>query len=235
MKTIINNKLIFYIKKKELNHTIEYLNMLLNKKLYMKKTIIQYYYIKYILIFICKYLKLIFKDNNWSILYLFYSGIIYFKLHNYFNSNFVYYKKLKYNIIIINYLFKQLKLTLCYFNFKNFNFSVGKVLSSLNIVEKFKKKSKKGEDYFYEYIKLYLWKYKYLFLGIMYSILKFKQIFKRINFNNKLIKLFLKRFKLKVIINYAYKPNSYSYFKKIKSIKRKFRKKFIKYENNNLI
>jgi hypothetical protein len=152
-----------------------------------------------------------------------------------FKINYYFYKKLKYNIIILNYYKKHLKLNIKYFNKYNLDFSVGTILKRYGVIEKYQKKSNKGEKIFFEYLTLYILKHYYLYTKINYSIFKVKQISKNFKIYFKFLKFISKKFKLKISINQLILPNNFNYNKKIKSIKRKFKKKNIKFENNNIL
>ncbi len=191
--------------------------------------------------FLTKFFKLFFKikiisnkNKYWYSKYLYFISYIYIKNKIKYKKNFKEYKRFKYNIIILNFYNKQTRVDLKYFNKYNISFSVGVILKRYGIKEKFQKKSLRGEKIFFEYLNLYILKHYYLFTKINLSILKIKQITRRIRFPLKFIKLLLKRFKLDLIISQPFQPNNYKFNKKIKAIKKRLKKKNIKYENENI-
>ena len=152
-----------------------------------------------------------------------------------YKLNYNLYKIIRYNIIILNYYKKHLKLNIKYYNKYNLDFSVGNILKRYGVTEKYQKKSSKGEKIFFEYIVLYILKHFYLYKKINFSIIKVKQISKNIRIYLKFLKFISVKFKLKLSIYQLFLPNNFNYNKKIKAIKRKFKKKNIKFENNQLI
>lgn len=108
--------------------------------------------------------------------------------------------------------------------------SVGKVLSSLNVLKKSNKKTTKGIKLFSEYIYNFFLKYKIIFNKNNHFILKIKNINKRVYIDTKILNIIFRSLNIKSIIYYSKIPNSYCFKKKIKSIKKRLKKKLIKYK-----
>lgn len=126
---------------------------------------------------------------------------------------------------------KQLRLILSFFNKKVINITTGKILASLNILQKSKKKSTKGEKLFIEYTTNFLKK------KIESEVASVRTIFKIINvnktnfFNKKILKLLFTKFNIIATLNILKYPNKIARFKKIRSIKKRLRKIILKREN----
>lgn len=165
-------------------------------------------------------------NHNWYYIYY---------INNLFSNNLTdsYNKNLfeKYNIITINCKSKQFRFNIISFKNKIYNLTVGRVLSSLNMLEKSKKKSNKGERLFIEYLNNFLNLNKKNFGLSKLSILKIKNSRTKFKLNNSFFKILNLNFNITKII-YDYKlPNNYSKFKKVRSIKKRIKKKIIKMEN----
>lgn len=137
----------------------------------------------------------------------------------------------KQNIITINLRSKQTRISIISSKLTIFNLTVGKVLSSLNLKNKSKKKSNKGERLFLEYLINFLINNTNKFGLNRLATIKIIGFKKGTTINELFMKLFNKNFNLTSII-YDFKiANNYSKFKKIRSIKRRLRKRIIKNEN----
>lgn len=137
----------------------------------------------------------------------------------------------KYNIITINFKSKQFRLSILTYKNKVLNLTVGKVLSSLKIVDKSKKKTNKGERLFAEYFENLLNSTIKYFGKSKISVLKIINSRLKTRLNNSILKILNNKFKISKLI-YDYKiANNYSKFKKIRSIKKRIKKRIIKLEN----
>ena len=169
-------------------------------------------------------------ENN----YIYYWYYIYY-INSIFNNsltdkNFNYNYE-KYNILVLNFKYKQLRLTVLSFKNKVLNFTVGRVLSSLKILDKSKKKTNKGERLFLEYINNFFFKTNKFYGKNMISILKIKNFKPKSSLNNNLISNINKIFLISKVI-YDFKvPNNFLKFKKLRSIKKRIKKKIIKLNN----
>nr|YP_740785.1 Ymf61 [Tetrahymena paravorax]ABI51694.1 Ymf61 [Tetrahymena paravorax] len=171
--------------------------------------------------------------NNWNWYYMYYISNNYEKvISNKLNYSFIDNDKI--NLITINLKSKQLKISINSANKKIFNLTVGKVLSNLNISEKAKKKSNKGERLFIEYIINFLETKSQFFGTNKKGLLKIKYLKKASKISELLLKNLNKYFRITNIITYYNISNSYLKFKKIRSIKRRLTKKIIKNESYNL-
>jgi hypothetical protein len=133
--------------------------------------------------------------------------------------------------LTVNFKNKQLRLNIITNTNKIFNLTVGRVLSTLNILDKSKKKTNKGERLFFEYLGNFF-KNNYKFFGISkISILKIINIKK----NSKLSEHIIRFLNLKLIISkivYDFRiPNNFSKLKKVRSIKKRIKKRIVKNEN----
>lgn len=108
--------------------------------------------------------------------------------------------------------------------------SVGKVLSSLSNLKKANKKTVKSIKLFSEYIYNFFLKYKIIFNKKNFFILKIKNINKRIYIDTKILNIIFRSLNVKGTIYSNSIPNNYFFKKKIKSIKRRLKKKILKYE-----
>lgn len=212
LNSYIEYKIDSFLYMKLLNHNIK-------KSNFFKKNI----YNIYIVIF--KYINYINYLHNivyWSYKYIYYIHI--------FNTV-ILQKDFKNNLIVLNYSSKQLILNINMNNGYTTIITVGKVLSSLNILKKSNKKTVKSLKLFSEYIYNFFIKFKKIFNKKKIFILKIKNTNKHLYIDIKLLNILYRILNIKHII-YSHKiPNSYFFFKKIKSIKRRLKKKLIKYEN----
>lgn len=167
--------------------------------------------------------------NIWNWYYIYYINNLFFK--NLINKN----NKStfeKYNLIVINYKSKQIRLTINTSKNTIYNLSVGRVLSSLSIREKSKKKSSKGERLFIEYLPNFIKNKNFKFGIKKLLIIKLKNFKKSVNLNETIYKILNKNF---FIVNTIYDfkiPNNFNKLKKIRSIKRRLKKRIIKDENS---
>lgn len=168
------------------------------------------------------------ESSAWNWYYLYYINYIF--NNNLINannsSNFE-----KYNIISINLRSKQFRLSIITSKNTIYNLSIGRALSTLNLLDKFTKKSNKGERLFVEYLTNFLLE-KTEKLGLnkiaILNILGFK---KGYDISESIIKLLSKNFLISNIVNIFKLPNNYSKLKRIKSIKRRLKKRIVKGEN----
>lgn len=170
------------------------------------------------------------NSNNliWNWYYLYYINNLFF--YNLINKN----NKStyeKFNIISINLKSKQYRISINSSRDTIFNLSVGRVLASLNILIKSKKKSNKGERLFIEYLTNFFKSIKNKFGDKKLAIIKLIGIKKNYNINEGVFKLLNKNFYIINLINELKLPNSYFKYKKIRSIKRRLKKRIIKDEN----
>ena len=172
------------------------------------------------------------KNNElskiWNWYYLYYiSNLFFYNLINKNNKG----TFEKPNLLVINLRSKQLRISINTSRGTIFNLSVGRVLASLGLNNKSKKKSNKGDRLFIEYLANFF-KNNINKFGIkklcIIKVLGFKKgytisenIFKMINKNFFILNL-IDEFKL---------PNNYFKFKKVRSIKRRLKKRIIKDEN----
>lgn len=176
-----------------------------------------------------------FTLNNIDLIYIWNWYHLYY-VNNLYSKNLISKKNKstfeKYNLITINIKSKQLRISLISVKNTIFNLTVGRVLSSLNINTKSKKKSNKGERLFIEYLENFL-KFKIYKFGIKkLAIIKLKGYKKNLNLNETIYKLFNKNFNIVGFINDFKIPNNFFKFKKIRSIKRRLKKRIIKDENS---
>lgn len=137
----------------------------------------------------------------------------------------------KYNLITLNFKSKQTRLNILSFKNKILNLTVGKVLKSLNILEKSKKKTSKGNRLFIEYLNNYLNNSNYLFGSSKLAVLKFINTKTKSKINNNILKILNQQFNISKIIYKFNISNNYSKLKKIRSIKKRLKKRIIKLEN----
>lgn len=163
---------------------------------------------------------------NWYYIY-YITSLLKKNLTDKFNNNLFE----KYNIITINFKSKQTRLNIISFKNKILNLSVGKVLKSLNILEKSKKKTSKGDRLFIEYLGNYLNNSQQLFGLAKLAILKFINFKTKNKINNNILKILNKQFSISKIIYKFNIANNYFNFKKIRSIKKRLKKRIVKLEN----
>lgn len=173
------------------------------------------------------------KNSNfikiWNWYYIYYINNLFSKNLINKNNNNTFEKN---NLIVFNLKSKQIRLTINSTKNTIFNLSVGKILASLNIKEKSKKKSNKGERLFIEYLINFFKNNINKFGNKKLTIIKLKYYKKNYNLNENLFKTLNKNL---YIINTIYDfkiPNNFSKFKKIRSIKRRLKKRIIKDENS---
>nr|YP_740829.1 Ymf61 [Tetrahymena pigmentosa]ABI51738.1 Ymf61 [Tetrahymena pigmentosa] len=163
---------------------------------------------------------------NWYYIYYINNLFFYNLINNNNKNNFE-----KYNILVINLKSKQLRISINSSKNTIFNLSVGRVLSTLNIDIKSKKKSNKGERLFIEYITNFLNNNKNFFGLKKLCIIKIIGLKKNFTINEGIFKLLNKNFFILNLINELKLPNNYFKYKKIRSIKRRLKKRIIKDEN----
>nr|NP_149388.1 ymf61 [Tetrahymena thermophila]AAK77585.1 ymf61 [Tetrahymena thermophila]6Z1P_Bk Chain Bk, Ymf61 [Tetrahymena thermophila SB210] len=164
----------------------------------------------------------------WYWYYLYYIKNIYFKNLINKNNNYVFEKP---NIFVFNIKSKQIRLAVLTSKNYVYNLTVGKILSSLNIKEKSKKKSNKGERLFSEYLENFFKNKNIRFGTKKLAIIKLKYFKKGFKLHESIFKTLNKNL---FIINTIYDfkvPNNFFKFKKIRSIKKRIKKKLIKDEN----
>nr|YP_740740.1 Ymf61 [Tetrahymena malaccensis]ABI51649.1 Ymf61 [Tetrahymena malaccensis] len=164
----------------------------------------------------------------WYWYYLYYLKNIYFKNLINKNNNSTYEKP---NIFIFNLKSKQIRLAILTSKNYVYNLTVGKILASLNIKEKSKKKSNKGERLFSEYLENFFKNKNNRFGLKKLIIIKLKYFRKGFKLHDSIFKILNKNF---FILNNIYDfkiPNNFNKFKKIRSIKKRIKKKIIKDEN----
>lgn len=137
----------------------------------------------------------------------------------------------KYNIITINFKNKQFRLNIVSFKNKIINLTVGKVLVSLNILDKSKKKTNKGERLFIEYLSNYLNNTQNLYGSSKLAVLKIINGRSTSKLNNNILKILNFKFNISKLIYSFNISNNYSKLKKIRSIKKRLKKRIIKLEN----
>lgn len=177
--------------------------------------------------------KITYKNFNfikiWNWYYIYYINNLFSKnLINKNNNN----TFERYNLITFNLKSKQIRITINSSKNTIFNLSVGKILSSLNIKEKSKKKSSKGERLFIEYLSNFFKNNINKFGNKKLTILKLKYYKKNANLNENIFKTLNKNLFITSTIHDLKIPNNFSKFKKIRSIKRRLKKRIIKDENN---
>ena len=137
----------------------------------------------------------------------------------------------KHNLIVINFKSKQLRINILSTKNKILNLSVGRVLATLKIKEKSKKKTNKGERLLLEYLNNFFVKTIKLYGISRLSILKIVNGRIKTKLSNSLLKKLNQTFKITKIV-YDYKiSNNFLKLKKIRSIKKRIKKKIIKQEN----
>ena len=165
-------------------------------------------------------------SNIWNWYYVYYINFLFVK--NLTPSNFDLFEK--YNIIATNFKSKQFRLSIIASNNNIYNLTVGRVLASLNIKEKSKKKSDKGERLFVEFL-LNFFKKNNLKFGLnRYAIFKITGLKKKYSIRDSILKVLNKNFNIIAVINNFSTPNNYSKFKKVRSIKRRLKKRIVKNE-----
>lgn len=165
-------------------------------------------------------------SNIWNWYYLYYINFIFTK--NLTINNFDLFEK--YNTIVTNFKSKQFRLSIISSKNNIFNLSVGRVLASLNINEKSKKKSDKGERLFVEFLLNFFKKNNMKFGLNKYAIFKIIGLKKKNTIRDAILKSLNINFNILFFINDFNMPNSYSKFKKIRSIKRRLKKRIVKNE-----
>lgn len=137
----------------------------------------------------------------------------------------------KYNIITLNLKKKQLRLTILTQKNKVLNLTVGLVLATLNILDKSKKKTNKGERLFIEYLSNFF-KNVSKFTNINSpTILKIIYSRPKSKIHSNIIKLLNNNFLISKIIFDFKIANNYTKLKKIRSIKKRIKKKIIKLDS----
>lgn len=165
----------------------------------------------------------------WYWYYLYYIKNIYFKNLINKHNNFTFEKA---NIFVFNMKSKQIRLSILTSKNYTYNLTVGKILSSLNIKEKSKKKSNKGERLFSEYLENFF-KNKNIKFGIKkLSIIKLKYFKKNFKLHDSIFKILNKNLFIINTIHDFKIANNFSKFKKVRSIKKRIKKKLIKDENS---
>lgn len=231
-KEFLDKKSIFFYEGYKWEFTIDLINNInvynLNKNLNLLS-------LEYSIIF-NEFLTVMRKTNIYSdkLNYLYYWYYLYY-INSLFKNNLT--DKLninlfeKYNLITLNFKSKQTRLNILSFKNKILNLTVGKVLKSLNILEKSKKKTSKGNRLFVEYLNNYLNNSKSLFGISKLAILKFINIKTKNKINNNILKILNQQFNISKIIYKFNISNNYSKLKKIRSIKKRLKKRIIKLEN----
>lgn len=138
----------------------------------------------------------------------------------------------KINLIVFNLKSKQIRITINTATKTIYNLSTSRVLRSLGIREKAKKKSNKGERLFIEYLENYLRIYNFIFGSKKVAIFKINFLKKNTNILKTIFKLFNKYTKVISFIVDNKISNNYKKLKKIRSIKKRLKKKIIKDENS---
>ena len=165
-------------------------------------------------------------SNIWNWYYMYYINSLF--INNLTSNNFDLFEK--YNIIATNFKSKQFRLSIITSNNSIYNLTIGRVLASLNIKEKSKKKSDKGERLFVEFL-LNFFKKNNLKFGLnKYAIFKITGLKKKYSIRDSILKTLNKNFNILAMINNFSIPNNYSKFKKIRSIKRRLKKRIVKNE-----
>lgn len=165
-------------------------------------------------------------SSVWNWYYLYYINFLFTK--NLTLKNFDLFEK--YNLIVTNFKSKQFRLSIITSKNNIFNLSVGRVLASLNIYEKSKKKSDKGERLFVEFL-LNFFKKNNLKFGLnKYAIFKITGLRKKNTIRDAILKTLNTNFNILFFVNNFNTPNNYSKFKKIRSIKRRLKKRIVKNE-----
>ena len=165
-------------------------------------------------------------ENNWY--YLYYINSL-FKKNLSDNLNLDVFEK--YNLITISFKKKQIRLNILSFKNKVLNLTVGRVLASLNILDKSKKKTNKGERLLVEYLVNFFLKTKKFYGNAKLATLKIINGRPNLKVNNNILKLLNKEFKISKLI-YDYKiANSFLKLKRMRSIKKRIKKRIIKMEN----
>lgn len=232
---IINKK--FIIKKESFlyeayvwNHSLAIIENIKIQYMDKNSNLLGKYYSKTFNILLSLYRNLTNKNTNllWNWYYLYYINNLFFYnlINNNNRGNFE-----KYNILVINLKSKQLRISINSSKNTIFNLSVGRVLSTLNIDIKSKKKSNKGERLFIEYITNFLNNNKNSFGLKKLCIIKIIGLKKNFSINESIFKLLNKNFYILNLINELKLPNNYFKYKKIRSIKRRLKKRIIKDEN----
>lgn len=165
--------------------------------------------------------------GSWKLYYIYYISNLFYKNL----SNYKYSKYERYNILTINFISKQFRISILTSNSLIFNLSTGRVLAALNIKGKSKKKSDKGERLFLEYIPNFILINKYYFGKAKLTHLNILGLRKGV-FNDLLLKNLNKNLSIISSIFNLKLPNCFSKFKRVSSIKRRFRKLIIKNENS---
>nr|YP_010411969.1 Ymf61 [Tetrahymena rostrata]QBI37938.1 Ymf61 [Tetrahymena rostrata]URP31129.1 Ymf61 [Tetrahymena rostrata] len=135
------------------------------------------------------------------------------------------------NILVISLKSRQLRITLQSTNKTIYNISVGRILSSLKIFEKAKKKSNKGERLFLEYLNNFLQENIEKFGKQKTTIFKINHFKKYFPMEEQIYKICNKYLSIFYNIIEMRIPNNFFKYKKIRSIKRRLKKRIIKNEN----
>lgn len=118
-------------------------------------------------------------------------------------------------------------------SFKNkvLNLTVGRVLATLKILDKSKKKTNKGERLLVEYLSNFLINTNKFFGNTRIAVLKIISGRSKSKVNNNILNILNQKFKITKLI-YDFKvANSFFKLKKVRSIKKRIKKKIIKQEN----
>jgi hypothetical protein len=137
----------------------------------------------------------------------------------------------KYNIISVNFKSKQLRLNILTYKSKVLNITVGRVLATLKIIDKSKKKTNKGERLLVEYLSNFLTNTSKFFGKARIAVLKVINGRYKNKLNANLLKILNQKFRISKLI-YDFKvANNFFKLKKVRSIKKRIKKRIIKQEN----
>lgn len=178
------------------------------------------------------YRKSTLLENN--IFYIYYWYYLYY-ISCLFNKNLLDYEiENSYegiNILVFNLKNKQMRMSILTHKNKIYNLSTGRVLKTLNIVDKSKKKTNKGERLFIEFLSNFLLNKSIKFGLSKLAYIKIINIKKKTYLNETLIKLLNSKFSiLKIIFDFKI-SNNYTKLSGIRSIKRRLKKRLIRNEN----
>lgn len=137
----------------------------------------------------------------------------------------------KTNLIVISLKSRQLRITIISTSGTIYNISVGRILSSLKIFEKAKKKSNKGERLFLEYLNNFFQEKINKFGDNKTAIMKINHFKKYFPMEEQIYKICNKYITILSNSIEIRLPNNYFKYKKVRSIKRRLTKKIIKNEN----
>lgn len=135
------------------------------------------------------------------------------------------------NILVFNLKNKQMRMSITTHKNKIYNLSVGRVLKTLSITDKSKKKTNKGERLFIEFLSNFLLNKSTKFGLSKLAFIKIINIRKKTYLNETLIKLLNSKFSiLKIIFDFRI-SNNYTKLGGVRSIKRRLKKRLVRNEN----